>query len=106
MICEKCGFTDNRKSRSIQQNKAYFGLVVNLIGDHLGYDKEDMHKILAYKFLGTVDICIEGDVIKVPRSTKKLTTKEFCQYAENIQRWAAEYLSINVPSPNERPLEG
>lgn len=101
--CEYCGKIN--KNRSTQQNRAYFGLVVNLIADHLGYDKEDMHKILAYKFLGTVDVCIDEQVIKVPRSTKKLTTKEFCTYAENIQRWASEYLSLNIPSPNEHPME-
>jgi hypothetical protein len=34
-------------------------------------------------------------------STRELTNKEFIQYIERIQRWAAEYLNIYIHDPNE-----
>ncbi len=105
MICPNCGYSDDKKPRSTQQNRAWFGLCVQKIADHLGYDKEDMYKILALKFLGAVEIKIEGETIRVPKSTRKLTTKEFCEFVEKIQRWAAEYLGMNIPDPNSPPLE-
>jgi dihydroorotate dehydrogenase len=101
LICPSCGYTDNKKTRSIQQNKAYFGLAVNMIANHLGYDKEDMHKALAEKFLGTVEIKFGKETLIVPKSTKNLTTVQFIEYTERVQRWAAEFLELNIPCPNE-----
>lgn len=36
------------------------------------------------------------------RSTTELTKIEFNTYLEEIWQWAAEYLSITIPAPNER----
>lgn len=89
------------KNRSGQQNRAYFGLVVEMLAEHLGYDKEDMHKALAEKFLGVEEVELDGTPYFVPKSTKSLNTAEFKEYAERIQRWAAEFHGLNIPNPNE-----
>ena len=85
--------------RSGQQNRAYFGLVVEALSEHTGYDKEDMHKLLSAMFLGTIDLEMGGKTYTIPRSTKNLTTVEFNKYVEDIQRWAAEFCGIVLPDP-------
>lgn len=103
--CPKCGYTETVKQRSIYQNKAYFGLAVARIADQCNSTKEAMHKALAGEFLGHDIVTMpNGTTRKVPKSTKDLTTKQFCEYMERIQRWAAEN-GIDVPSPNEVPIE-
>lgn len=101
MICPKCGFTDGKKVRSIQQNRAYFGIAVKMIAEQCNSTVAAMHDALAGEFLGHEIVKMPGGkVIKVPKSTKPLTTKEFSQYVEKIQRWAAEN-GIDIPNPNE-----
>lgn len=99
MKCEVCGHINGKSPRSTKQNRAYFGLVVKMIGDHLGYDKEEMHHALAMHFLGYDVIDIGGVNVKVPKSTKLLSTVEFNEYVEKVQRWAAEQHSIVIPDP-------
>lgn len=105
MQCPKCGYIEGAKPRSLRQNRAYFGIAVKIIAEHLGYDTEDMHKALAGEFLGYNEVKIKGRTVLIPKSTKSLSTKEFMAYAERIQRWAIQEYKINVPSPNEPPLK-
>lgn len=101
-ICPNCGYVvDLKKSRSSQQNRAYFGLAVERISEQCNSTKEAMHKALAGEFLGFDSVRMpNGKIIKVPRSTKDLSTKEFMVYVEKVQRWASEN-GIEVPNPNE-----
>ncbi|MFZ4441066.1 MAG: hypothetical protein ACOYOS_21860 [Syntrophales bacterium] len=87
-----------RSQRSIQQNSAYWGLAVEILCNHTGYDKETMHAALKHKFASHVD-GVSG--LTVVESTTKMDTKRFMKYYEDIQRWAAEYLHVYIPSPNE-----
>ena len=73
--------------RSDQQNKYYHGVVVKMISDHLGYEKDEMHEVLKKQF-------------KV-ESTAKLKSAEFKEYVENIVRWAASDLGLPIPDPSE-----
>lgn len=99
MKCEVCGHINGKSPRTTKQNRSYFGIVVKMIGDHLGYYKEEMHHALAAHFLGYEEIKIDDEVIKVPKSTKLLSTVEFNEYVERVQRWAAEEHSIVIPDP-------
>ena len=85
-----------KTSRSTLQNSYYFGVVVEILAKELGYDKDEMHEILKYKFL-------QSNAMGMPyvKSTTKLSTGEFEDYLEKIRRWAAEFLNINIPLPNE-----
>jgi hypothetical protein len=86
-----------RSKRSLAQNRFYWGIVIEILGDHFGYTKDEMHEALKFKFLRTH----EEEGLPTVRSTTTLNTKEFIDYIERIQRWAATDYQIYVPDPNE-----
>ena len=88
-----------RNQRTIRQCRYYFGVVLKLISDHTGYEVEELHEGFKLKYLGTE----EGPHgLMIPRSTTKLSTKEFIDiYTEPIKRWAAEFLCLRIPDPGE-----
>lgn len=64
--------------------------------------KEDAHLFVADMFLKVTMINEEsGEEKKRVRSTTELTKTEFNVYLEEIWQWAAEYLGITIPAPNE-----
>lgn len=100
-----------RKSRSNKQNAYYWGCVINYVTDGLtdmGFDRhllspENVHHMLRDKFLKD-DIGISegehaGEFVTMVRSTTDLSTTEFMDYLASIQKWAAEFLNINIPDP-------
>jgi len=88
-----------RKSkRSLQQNKAYWGIAIEILKNHLGYDKDEMHHALKVKFASRTD---PDTGLVIVESTTKMDTKRFGEYYADIQRWAAEFLNCYIPSPNE-----
>ena len=96
--CEYCGKIN--KTRSTQQNKAFFGIAVQMLANHYSREKEVMYKALAGAYFGFDEIDIGGLKIMVPKSTKKKTTQEFKDFYEWIQKIGAE-VGVNIPSPNE-----
>ena len=89
-----------RKSqRSLQQNKYYWGVVVEILASHCGYDPDEMHEALKVKFLSEGQDEKTG-LIKV-RSTTKMTTDEFIKYTDKVIRWAAQDLGVFIPDPNQ-----
>ena len=85
-----------RTKRSDVQNSYYWGVVIELLSKELGYDKDELHEILKYKFL-------QSNAMGMPyiKSTTKLSTGEFEEYLSKIKRWAAESLHIVIPDPYE-----
>jgi len=75
------------KKRSDRQNKYYFKCIVLLLGNELGYRKQEMHSILLNKFAA--------------ERSKEMSVTEFDDYCECIRCWAMQELSIKVPLPNE-----
>lgn len=100
-----------KKTRSIKQNRYYWGCVLNFVLQGLwdaGYPKHEVdidtvHEFLKSKFLKK-DLVSEdtGEVINVTRDTKGLSTSEFMDYIADIQQWAAEFLSIVIPDPEQQ----
>lgn len=91
--------------RSDSQNRYYFGLVVPLIQkgiEDLGTEltKEETHEFLKARF-NTNDIVNHetGEAINIPLSTTRLNKEQFSEYIEKIQRFAAEFLNIEIPDP-------
>jgi hypothetical protein len=103
------------KSRSTQQMRYYFGVMVQMVLDalvdlgnnelHKG-DKESVnlvHQFLKAKFLPPVTVAdANGEAITLPPTTRTQTTVEMMDYFADIQQWAAEVLHINIPDPNEQ----
>jgi len=85
-----------RKDRSNQQNNYYHGVVVMMLAKELGMTAMETHDALKIKFLSRTD-----KKLLTVKSTTQLSTKEFMEYTEAIQRWAAEFLNISIPNPNE-----
>lgn len=85
-----------RQKRSDRQSRYYFGLVVPLIAEHCGYDKQEMHELLAMRFLRIEDDPVTG----APRRkhTPETDTEEFAAYLDSCIAFAAE-LGVEIPTP-------
>ena len=101
-----------RKSRTNKQNSYYHSCVVPSVMEGLidaGFSKsslslEIVHEMLKQKFLQEDIATEDGVYISITKSTSELTTTEFMDYIAEIQKWAAEFLSIVIEDPNEQRI--
>lgn len=89
-----------KKPRSDRQNAYYWGVMIDILAKHFGYTPDEMHESLKWQFLRVPDA-----PIPLVKSSAKLTTVEFEDYAANVRQWAAQEHSINIPLPNEVDFE-
>ena len=87
-----------RKDRSNQENRYYFGVVVNLISEHTGYTPDETHEFLKLKFLSKI-IVMAGKDERIPRSSTELSTLEWERWMTEIREWAAQELGLDIPEP-------
>ena len=85
-----------RKQRSDNQNRFYWGVIIEMLSEFTGYTREEMHEALKFRFLAAGQD--ENGLVKI-RSTATLTTDEFINYTNNIVIWAAQELGVFVPDP-------
>ena len=95
-----------KNKRSNPQNSYYHGVVVAEVRHGLleiGYQMtaDETHEFLKQKFNSTQIITKDGLVIDVPKSTTELNKSDFSEYVERIAQFAAEYLSVVIPIPNQ-----
>ena len=89
-----------KKSRSKSQNRLMWSWI-NIMGNHFGYDKDDMHDEFKYAFLGEESYVNRRGVERVkPKSTTKLTTKEMAEYLTKIEILAHKE-EIKLPIPDD-----
>lgn len=88
----------HREQRTDPQNRFYFGAVVPLIAESCGYEKDEMHELLAMRFLRIEDDPITGSPRR--KHTPKTDTKEFSEYLDACIRFAAE-LGVYIPDQRE-----
>lgn len=93
--------TRHRFSRSLSQNRYYWGVVVTLLAAHCGYERDEMHEALAFKFLRIADCPVTGSPRR--QHTPACDTAEFSAYVEACIRLAAE-LGVVIPSPQDVQL--
>ena len=62
------------KMRSVEQNN-YYRLIIRQIGNHLGYNEDEMHEVVKQKF--------------AVESTKNLTREDFSELLDRIIRFSA-----------------
>jgi len=86
----------SRKTRSNEQNKYYWGVVLPLIAQWMGDTPESTHDALRMLFLK--DISKRLTRIK---STTELTTSQFEEYMKNIREYMAIEYNVYIPLPNE-----
>lgn len=91
-----------KSTRSIQQNRLWW-LYVGIISKELGYDKDEMHEILKFKFLKKEKVDpVSGEVFEYIGSTAKLGKMEFSDMVSDLIRWAAQTFDITLPLPGEQ----
>jgi len=87
------------RSRTNQQNRWLWGVAYKILSDHTGYTPEEIHEIIKYKFLRK-HYTVGDEQYDVGSTTTTLSTVEFSEYKEKIQRFGAT-LGCNIPDPNE-----
>lgn len=88
--------------RSSNLNAYYWGVVVKTISEATGYEADEVHALLAAKFLPPRIITIGGETQAIRAQTSRLPTVDFQGYVEAIKRWAAQELEgLYIPDPNE-----
>lgn len=75
------------ENRSSSANKYYWGVVLAVFAEELGYEPENLHHELKRKFLA---VDPDAPLIQV-RSTADLSTQEFAEYIDRVVRFAAEW---------------
>lgn len=98
-----------RRKRSLPQNSYFHGVMLPLVFDGLrdaGFDEvmdhEDAKLIIKNLFLKVNIVSKEtGLVVEHIRKTSSLSTTEFNELIDQVIKWAAEYLMIQIPYPNE-----
>jgi hypothetical protein len=87
---------DDAEIRSLKMNAYYHGVIVAMLAKFFGYEHDEMHEALKWKFLQKPDA-----PVPTVRSTRTLDKKEFFEFNESIKRWAAMEYAFYIPDPNE-----
>lgn len=88
--------TENKDFRTNQQNKLWWKYM-QIIGDHVGYSKDEIHDICKLKFLKRERV-EDGIKVEYLKSTAQLTKKEFKQLVDEVIIWAAKTFGISLPN--------
>lgn len=83
------------KRRTKDQNRLYWGYL-KIISEELGNTPNELHEAFKYTFLPTKTITICGDNKIIPKSTTEMTTGEFGEYLDNIEKMT----EIQIPDFN------
>lgn len=103
-------FSKPKKSRSNNQNAYYWGVVINLIQEGLLdatgelRSSNDIHYNILLPLFAPINEIVNndtGEVLNERITSSGMTTTQFMEYILEIQKWAAEFLCIDIPSPNE-----
>jgi len=102
----KLEISENRRTRSTEQNAYLWGCVYPTILQHMpGWDADDLHEYFLGEHFGWETL--EGfgrKRLRPVRRSSKLKTTEFMAYLDFVQRRAAEH-GIYIPDPNEHLYE-
>ena len=98
----KVTIAEYKRTRSLEQNRALWGVIYPAVLQHLpGWDADDLHEYFLGEWSGWE--IIEGfgrKRMRPVRRSSKLSTTEFADYIAFIQRRMAEH-GIYVPDPGE-----
>ena len=90
----------HREGMTSPQLRYWWAVPVAILADHCGYDRDEMHLALEYKFLRTTD----ANGLEVIPSIRSLNTAEMTRLIDDVQRWAMVDLGVDIPGPNEIPV--
>jgi len=92
-----------RRNRSLEQNAFLHAVPLKIICEHTGHSVEDMKEFLLGEWSGWMDYEFQGRPFSKPlkTSTAKLDVREFHQFLEFIEMYAAHRLGLSIPRPGE-----
>lgn len=105
-----------KRRRTNKQNAYYWSVVIPMLidgfvdaGNYGLQSGNEEHRMWMHSEMKTLHLDngmevedANGNLFKMPPSTKELDTGEWSIYINAIQKWAAECLSIDIPDPNEQ----
>ena len=85
-------------SRSLRQN-ATMWMWLKVIGDELGYTKEQIHEEMIRMFAPKIEITEidTGEVREVGKRTSAMSKDEMMEYMDEIYRWATGEMGMELP---------
>lgn len=91
--------------RSIEANRYYFGVVLEILSEHTGYTREELHEWAKAKFLPRELAILDGngnivDNLVIGGTTTSLNKVEFYEYVERVRTFALERLDLDIPPPD------
>ena len=92
------------RGRTQRQNRYYWGVVLTYIAAETGHSTEEIHEVMKQKYLPRSHVLVGTEEHEVSKSTTVLSTEEFTAYIEQVRAFAAQELSILIPSPEESTL--
>jgi hypothetical protein len=96
-----CSIKQFRKSRSLNQNAYAHGVVFPMIREECGYTTNEQAKeAMKFEFLREENPPLPPTV----KSSAELSTAEWEEWMTQIRNWAADFLGINIPPPNEEGI--
>jgi len=88
-----------KDDRSLRQNALYWKWL-GIIGNEIGYHKNEMHEIFLEKFAPIKTMRnLEGKPVQKPTRTSEMKVEQMSDYMTAIDRFAAQELNINLPRP-------
>jgi hypothetical protein len=91
-----------KSQRTVLQNSLYW-VYVTMIANELGYDKNEMHEVIKFKFMKCEKVNEKtGEVMQYLKSTTDLSKMDFVDLINDLQRWSAESLGIVLPEPGQQ----
>lgn len=88
-----------KKTRSNQQNRYYWGVVLPTISEATGHTVDELHEIFKGMFLPRQFINFKGKEIELNGSTAKSNSKEMTEYIDKIIVEAGS-MGISIPPPD------
>ena len=96
-----------RSTRSSNQNRYYWGIVIPLVMQgliELGHDvnKQETHEFIKANFNYEEIVNKDtGELFRMTQSTARLNKNDFGVMIEKLKVFASEYLNVYIPEPNE-----
>lgn len=88
------------QTRSGNQNRFYWGVVVDTIARETGHTVEEVHAVLKQLFLPRRFVTVGKREHELPKTTTELSTDEFTLFLEAVRAWASTDLGLTLPLAN------
>lgn len=92
-------------TRSLQANRYYFGVVLDLMAQETGHTKEELHDDMCDRFLRRRLVYLHAETGQIEEReiagrSSKLSVGEFYEFVEKVRQFAGEFLCMTIPDPD------